>query len=75
MFSTISFVNVFERSVFMTEQLAFKTTKKANTEQRRKDGFRMAQAKQTACWLTLNILGLEVRLTWCSECSAAVTDF
>lgn len=43
MFSTISFVNVFESSVFVTEQLTFKTTKERK-EQRRKDGLRMAQA-------------------------------
>ena len=51
MVSTIHFVNVFGISVFMTEQLAFKTTKRK--EQKRKDDFRMAQANKQACWLTL----------------------
>lgn len=43
MFSTISFVNVFERSFFVTEQLTFKTTKEKK-EQKKKAGLRMAQA-------------------------------
>lgn len=42
---------MFGISVSMTEQLAFKTTKRR--EQKRKDDFRMAQAHKQACWLTL----------------------